>query len=155
MSEFRIDDETTELHRLYNCNETLAGGRGKVIMAERSSDPHRYSSWDTIRHLVKSGKLTYHSTGVAGCANGINCEMDGVVNPAFCVECDGAIITGTHAQNWQQKHAILIQYLEKNPELSPNEFAHYISQIRAAELVMSDHNLPFVHFECDLELSEL
>jgi integrase len=153
--EARIDDEATELHQLYNSDEKLAGGRGKVIMEERWNDPHKYSSFDTVKQLVKQGKLTYHSTGVAGCANGYNCEMDGVVNPAFCVECDGAIITVKHAQNWKQKHDALILHLEENPTISPNEFSHFITQIRAAELAMTDHNIPFIHFDNEKVLTNI
>ncbi len=153
--ESRVDEETTALHQLYNSDEKLAGGKGKAIMQDRRSEPHKYSSWDTVRQYVKQGKLTYHSTGITGCANGYNCEMGGVVNPAYCVECDGAIITITHAQNWQQRHSAAVKYIEQNLMISSNEYSHFFSIIRAAELVMTDHCMDFVPFVNDRELIDL
>lgn len=75
--------------------------------------------------------------------------MDGVVNPAFCVNCrgGGSIIDAENAAWWKRKHAQLIVWLAENPTFSPQEYAHCITQIRAAENVMQDFDLPFQRYE--------
>ncbi len=139
----RIDFETDKLYEFYNSDIELVGGKGKVIVSQRESRPLIYSSRKTIRKLVKERKLSYHDTGVTGCTNGYQCEFDGIINGAYCVECDGAVIEIHHGKNWQKRHKKLVGYLQQNTPLSSGEYTHFITQIRAAEQVMLDLGLSF------------
>uniref|UniRef100_UPI003CFA88F5 hypothetical protein n=1 Tax=Enterobacter cloacae complex sp. 280C5 TaxID=3395861 RepID=UPI003CFA88F5 len=64
--------------------------------------------------------------------NGYDCDMDGVVNPAFCVDCrsGGSIIDTDKAMWWQQRHNALIMYLQQQTDLSISEYAHCITQMQ-------------------------
>ena len=147
LNDARIDFQTDELFQIYNSSETLAGGRGKSITKSKQSGGTLFQSWEQLRKLVAEGKLTYHSTGTGGCANGYNCSMEAIINPAFCVECDGAIIRAEHAQNWSEKHQAAIRHLTSKPGISPSEYSHFSLLIRAAERVMEALEIPFDSFD--------
>jgi integrase len=142
ISKYHVEEQASALYLLFNGDQQLCGGAGRTIMQWRQSEPLRYRSWETVRKLVEQGRLTYHSTGLAGCLNGYRCPMEGIVNQAFCVECDGAVITIEHAQNWQAEHAALVNYLRLNPT-TESEFSHYLLKIRGAEMVMRDLGIAF------------
>ena len=81
--------------------------------------------------------------------------MDGVVNPAFCVDCrsGGSIIDTDKAMWWQQRHNALIMYLQQQTDLSISEYAHCITQIRAAERVMQDHGIGYDTYEHPIKVT--
>ena len=83
--------------------------------------------------------------------------MDGVVAPQFCVECGSgsSIIDEQQANWWQKKHCSLVAYMESGEDISVSEQSHYITQIRAAEKVMADFDMPFTPFEPDLRVANL
>lgn len=83
--------------------------------------------------------------------------MDGVVAPQFCVDCSagGSIIDEQQAKWWQIKHRSLTAYMESGEDISVSERSHYITQIRAAELVMADFKIPFAAFEAELRIAAL
>lgn len=121
----------------------------------RGDVPTIYSSWDVIYKAVKDGKLTLHGTTHSYCKNGYNCDMDGVVMPQFCVDCGSgsSIIDEEQARWWQKKHNSLVAYMESDEDISVSERSHYITQVRAAEIVMADFELPFTPFEPDLKVA--
>ena len=90
------------------------------------------------------------------CKNGYDCDMDGVINPAFCVDCKsgGSIIDEAQAKNWQQKHTRLSSYLKTQIDLSPSVYAHCITQIRAAESVMLDFNISYEQYKHPIEVTQ-
>jgi len=151
----RIDCETDELFSLYASTEKLTGGKGKAIMIERQVSPYLFNDWNVIRDLIMRGKITYHSTGMAGCANGYLCEMESVSNPAYCVECQGAIITARHGMNWKQKHSAILTHLKQKVSINDVEFKHFITQIRAAEKVMIDLEIPFISYEPNMDYLQI
>lgn len=152
-----INAETTanKIFKQWHSDETLSGTHGKAIMKMRGDVPTIYSSWDIIYKAVKEGKLTLHGTTHSYCKNGYNCNMDGVVMPQFCVDCGSgsSIIDEQQAEWWQKKHSSLVAYMESGEEVSASERSHYITQVRAAELVMADFNMPFTPFEPDLKVA--
>ncbi|PML49511.1 hypothetical protein BCT76_08960 [Vibrio tasmaniensis] len=144
-----------KIFKQWHSNETLSGTHGKAIMKMRGDVPTIYSSWDVIYKAVKDGKLTLHGTTHSYCKNGYNCDMDGVVMPQFCVDCGSAssIIDEEQARWWQKKHNSLVAYMESGEDISVSERSHYITQVRAAENVMADFELPFTPFEPDLKVA--
>lgn len=152
-----INAETTanKIFKQWHSSEKLSGSHGKAIMQMRGDVPTIYSSWDVIYKAVKDGKLTLHGTTHSYCKNGYNCDMDGVVMPQFCVDCGSgsSIIDEGQAKWWQKKHNSLVAYMESDEDISVSERSHYITQVRAAEIVMADFELPFTPFEPDLKVA--
>lgn len=126
-------------------DQLLAGSFGKDILILREDLPVIYRSWESVYKLVKEKRLTLHGTLYAYCKNGYDCDMGGVINPAFCVSCSshGSIIDEEQSGWWKQKHTSLTQYLSANIDISDAVFTHCITQIRAAEKVMTDFAIPF------------
>ena len=148
---------TSKLFRLWHSDEKLSGTHGKAIVKMRGDIPHIYSSWKTIYEAVKKGTLTLHGTAHSYCKNGYDCDMDGVVMPQFCVDCNGqgSIIDKDQALWWQKKHKSLVRYMELGDNISVTDKSHYITQIRAAENVMADFDMAFTPFEPELKVVEL
>ncbi|WP_136523543.1 hypothetical protein [Geomonas ferrireducens] len=151
LKESRIDFEATMLYEFYNSDQPLAGKKGLQIVEERQDAPIIYKSWEMVRKLVKENKISYHTTLVNGCVNGHKCDMYGIINPAYCIECDGAIITVEHGNNWYKKHFSLVTYVSSLKNMSEGEFSHYIPQIRCAEKVMDGLGIKYVGYTCDRE----
>ncbi|EGR3963258.1 hypothetical protein DDM91_15555 [Vibrio cholerae] len=154
-----INAETTanKIFKQWHSDETLSGTHGKAIMKMRGDVPTIYSSWDVIYKAVKDGKLTLHGSMHSYCKSGYDCDMDGVVTPQFCVECGSgsSIIDEQQAKWWQKKHRSLVAYMESGEEISISEHSHYVTQVRAAEKVMADFDMPFTPFEPDLKVANL
>lgn len=155
LDEVSIERTVAEYDRWHNGDEILSGGYGKAILAMRNDKPVIYSSWKNLYRLVKERRLTLHGTLHSYCKNSYQCDMEGVINPAFCSNCSNSIIDEEKARWWQLRHQALTQYIATQNELSINEYSHYITQIRAAEKVMSDFNLPFETYKHPLEIVQL
>ncbi|RTP93724.1 hypothetical protein EKN38_25195 [Enterobacter sp. WCHEn045836] len=153
----KLEETTNKIFSFVHSEGTLSGSHGKAIVAMRSDIPHIYSSWDIIYQAVKSGLLTLHGTLHSYCKNGYNCDMDGVINPAFCVNCSdgGSIIDEENAKWWKQKHYTLTEYLSSALSVSPSVYSHCITQIRAAESVMKDFGMTFSIYKHPVEIVEL
>lgn len=154
-----INAETTanKIFKQWHSNETLSGSHGKAIMKMRGDIPKIYSSWHVIYKAVKDGKLTLHGSLHSYCKSGYQCDMDGVVVPQYCVDCrsGSSIIDEQQAKWWQKKHRNLTTYMKSGNDISVSEHSHYITQIRAAENVMTDFNMPFTSFDPDLKVTNL
>lgn len=152
-----INAETTanKIFKQWHSDETLSGTHGKAIMKMRGDVPTIYSSWDVIYKAVKDGKLTLHGSMHSYCKSGYGCDMDGVVTPQFCVDCGSgsSIIDEQQAKWWQKKHRSLVAYMESGEDISVSEHSHYVTQVRAAEKVMADFDMPFTPFEPDLKVA--
>lgn len=123
----------------------LSGSHGRDIMKMRGDLPIVYRTWESLIKQVKEKRLTLHGTLHAYCKNGYDCDMGGVINPAFCVDCDshGSIIDEEQALWWKNKHGSLTSWLTRNPGASVAEFTHCMTQIRASEKVMADFSISF------------
>ncbi|WP_447830348.1 hypothetical protein [Aeromonas salmonicida] len=152
-----INAETTanKIFNQWNSDETLSGTHGKTIMKMRGDVPTIYGSWDLIYKAVKEGKLTLHGSMHSYCKSGYDCDMDGVVTPQFCVDCGSgsSIIDKQQAKWWQKKHSSLIAYMASGDDISVTDHSHYVTQIRAAEKVMSDFSITFTPFEPELKVT--
>lgn len=147
---------TSKIFKLWHSGEKLSGSHGKAIVKMRSDIPHIYSSWDVIYEAVKSGRLTLHGSTHSYCKSGYDCDMDGVLAPQFCVDCKSgsSIIDEQQAKWWQKKHKSLVAFMRLDENMSVTERSHYITQIRAAENVMSDFDMEFMPFEAELKVTE-
>ncbi|WP_323901066.1 hypothetical protein [Aeromonas caviae] len=152
-----IDAECTanKIFKQWHSDETLSGTHGKAIMKMRGDVPTIYGSWEVIYKAVKEGKLTLHGSMHSYCKSGYDCDMDGVVTPQFCVDCGSgsSIIDEQQAKWWQKKHNSLIAYMASGDDISVTERSHYITQIRAAENVMSDFGMIYTPFEPELKVT--
>lgn len=152
----KYEETANKFFDMINSDTPLSGTHGKAIMQMREDLPYIYSSWDVIYDAVKKGTLTLHGTMHSYCKNGYDCDMDGVVNPAFCVDCKsgGSIIDEPQAKNWQDKHSQLTSYLKNQKDISPSVYAHCITQIRAAESVMLDFNIHYEQYKHPVEVTQ-
>lgn len=153
----KLEDTTNKIFNFVHSKNKLSGSHGKAIVEMRNDIPYIYSSWDVIYEAVKSGLLTLHGTLHSYCKNGYNCDMDGVINPAFCVNCSSgsSIIDGENAKWWKMKHQTLTEYLSSTKTVSPSVYSHCILQIRAAESVMKDFDIEFCCYKHPVEIIEL
>ncbi|MCR9909698.1 hypothetical protein NB545_19885 [Vibrio campbellii] len=157
LEEINAETTASKIFKQWHSDETLSGTHGKAIMKMRGDVPTIYSSWEVIYKAVKDGKLTLHGSMHSYCKSGYDCDMDGVVAPQFCVDCSSgsSIIDERQAKWWQKKHRSLVAYIESGEEISVSEHSHYITQVRAAEKVMADFDMPFTPFEPDLKVANL
>ncbi|WP_312268452.1 hypothetical protein [Pseudescherichia sp.] len=127
----------------------LSGSHGKDIVKMRDDLPLVYRNWESLLKQVKEKRLTLHGTLHAYCKNGYDCDMGGVINPAFCVDCGshGSIIDEEQAMWWKKKHDSLTRWLTDNPGVSVAELTHCMTQIRAAEKVMVDFSVSFEPYQ--------
>ncbi|WP_200885559.1 hypothetical protein [Xenorhabdus nematophila] len=89
LNEVKLEQTTAHFDKWFNGDEKLTGSFGKAIVAMRDDKPVIYSNWDSLYRLVKEKRLTLHGTLHSYCKNGYECDMDGVINAAFCVDCRG------------------------------------------------------------------
>lgn len=153
--DIQVEMATDVLYESYNGDGTLAGGKGKAIEVLRDGDdvPDVYKERSAIRKMIDTGQISLKYSGLTYCTNGYRCDQDGVVNSAFCVDCDSAIIDEAIASKWQRLHERCVGHLEfayDCGDVSPVSYAHFVSQIKAAENVMTRFNIEFTPFE-DLE----
>ncbi|PMM44845.1 hypothetical protein [Vibrio breoganii] len=157
LEDINAETTTNKIFKQWHSDEKLSGSYGKTIVKMRGDVPTIYSSWDVIYLAVKDGKLTLHGSLHSYCKSGYDCDMDGVVTPQFCVDCGSgsSIIDEQQAKWWQKKHRSLVAYMESGEEISISEHSHYVTQVRAAEKVMADFDMPFTPFESDLKVANL
>lgn len=155
LADINAECTANKIFKQWHSDETLSGTHGKAIMKMRGDVPTIYGSWEVIYKAVKEGKLTLHGSMHSYCKSGYDCDMDGVVTPQFCVDCGSgsSIIDEQQAKWWQKKHNSLIAYMASGDDISVTERSHYITQIRAAENVMSDFGMIYTPFEPELKVT--
>ena len=155
LADINAECTANKIFKQWHSDETLSGTHGKAIMKMRGDVPTIYGSWEVIYKAVKEGKLTLHGSMHSYCKSGYDCDMDGVVTPQFCVDCGSgsSIIDEQQAKWWQKKHSSIIAYMASGDDISVTEHSHYITQIRAAENVMSDFGMIFTPFEPELKVT--
>ena len=100
------------------------------------------------------------STGYGRCFGEEKCDLNHVFEPSGCIEndCSNLSINHEEALRWKERHsrmsASMINML-KNNMINPNIFGREISDIRAAEKIMTDHGIEFTKFEGALPVCEV
>ncbi|GGK49300.1 hypothetical protein GCM10007987_35550 [Aliivibrio fischeri] len=69
--------------------------------------------------------------------------------------CYSSVKKKDQAKWWQNKHNNLVRYMEIGEDISVTDRSHYITQIRAAENVMTDFHMKFTPFEAELKVTEI
>jgi integrase len=102
--------------------------------------------------LVKQTQGANKSTGYGKCFAGEMCKMGHLFEPSTCVgrDCENLNINQAEAMRWQERHQKIGGKLQQMKELgfyNQNTLARELSDIRASEKVMRDHNIEFERFE--------
>jgi hypothetical protein len=150
--EIQSEMATDVLYDAYNTDKPLAGGKGTAIEAARLSEstPKVFSSHASIKSLIRNGEVNLNYAGLNYCMNSYRCDQEGVVNAAFCTGCESSLIPEDMALKWQKLHARCVSHIEfamDCGDMSPVSYAHFVSQIRAAERVMKKFNLEFNEYQ--------
>jgi len=147
-----VQESTTQhIYNWYQGDHTdpLMGKMASAIVNNRRELPQTYTSWDAIHEHVRAGRLTLVGTLHSYCLAGYECQMHRVSSPASCMNCEHQLIDKTQAINWQKRHHWVVEHvttLAKQRTLTASIYSHFITQIRAAEKVMRQFNIPFTHF---------
>jgi len=148
----QVEMSTDVLFDAYNGDGTIAGGKGNEIttLRQNNSVPDVYRDRSAIKTMLEQGKLSLKFAGLNYCTNGYRCDQDGVVNAAFCVDCKSSIIDEAIAKKWKRLHERCVGHLEfayDCGDVSPVSYAHFTSQIRAAEHVMDQFGMQYEKFQ--------
>ena len=105
--------------------------------------------FETLASDTKAGNTT---TGYGRCFAGESCEMNHIFEPAGCVanDCSNLNINDQEALRWSARHRHLSKNLNMMMEsglINKHTLARELSDVRAAEKVMKDHNIEFKRFE--------
>ncbi len=146
-----VEDAEMESHRTYlqdmiNNPEQQSGG----FMKSFEGDP-RVMTEAQFDALVNSTKGANKSVGYGRCFAGEKCKMTHLFEPSSCVgrDCENLNINQAEAKNWQERHKRLCENVQQMKNLgfyNRNTLARELTDIRAAEKVMADHNIPFERF---------
>ena len=146
-----IEDAEVESHRTYlkdmlNYPEQQSGGYIKTF----DGDP-RLMTEDQFESLAKQTQGAGKSTGYGKCFSGERCSMMHLFEPSGCVgrDCENLNINEEEAIRWQARHQRIINKIQQMKELgfyNQNTLARELSDVRAAEKVMKDHNIDFNRF---------
>ncbi|CAM7079809.1 site-specific integrase [Leclercia adecarboxylata] len=147
-----VEDAEMESHRAYlqdmiDNPEQQSGG----FMKSFEGDP-RVMTEAQFDALVNSTKGANKSVGYGRCFAGENCKMTHIFEPSSCVgrDCENLNINQAEAKCWQERHKRLcenVQQMKKLGFYNRNTLARELTDIRAAEKVMADHNIPFERFD--------
>ncbi|MDK4745474.1 site-specific integrase [Leclercia adecarboxylata] len=147
-----VEDAEMESHRAYlkdmiDNPEEQSGG----FLKSFEGDP-RVMTEAQFDALVNSTKGANKSVGYGRCFAGEKCKMTHIFEPSSCVgrDCENLNINQAEAKCWQERHKRLcenVQQMKKLGFYNRNTLARELTDIRAAEKVMADHNIPFERFD--------
>jgi integrase len=147
-----VEDAEMETHRAYlkdmvDNPDEQSGGFMKAFEGDPKVMPE-----DQFEDLVKKTKGGNKSTGYGRCFAGDKCKMSHLFEQSSCLgrDCENLNINQVEATHWQVRHGRIGAKLQKMKELgfyNQNTLARELTDIRAAEKVMSDHNIEFERFE--------
>lgn len=107
-----------------------------------------------FNQLVEDTKGANKSTGFGTCFSGELCSMGHLFEPSKCVgsDCENLNINKVEAENWVIRRERCIEKIEKMKEMgmfNRSSLATQLSDIRAAEKVMADHNIQFEKYRVE------
>ena len=147
-----VEDAEMESHIAYlqdmiDNPEQQSGG----FMKSFEGDP-RVMTEAQFDALVNSTKGANKSVGYGRCFAGEKCKMTHLFEPSSCVgrDCANLNINQAEAKCWQDRHKRLcenVQQMKKLGFYNRNTLARELTDIRAAEKVMADHNIAFERFD--------
>lgn len=147
-----VEDAEMESHKTYlrdmiDHPEEQSGGFMKAF----EGDPNVMTE-EQFEELAKQTKGANKSTGYGRCFAGFKCKMEHLFEPSSCVgrDCENLNINQEEAQRWQDRHRRIAGRLQQMKDMgfyNQNTLARELTDIRAAEKVMRDHNIKFERFE--------
>ena len=147
-----IEEAEMESHKAYlrdmiDHPEEQSGGFMKAF----EGDP-KVLTEAQFESLAKQTQGANKSTGYGRCFAGFKCKMEHLFDPQNCLgrDCENLNISQAEAKRWQERHQRVVAKLQQMKELgfyNRNTLARELTDIRAAEKVMRDHNIEFKRFE--------
>ncbi|HGS5146343.1 TPA: hypothetical protein ACMDT9_002175 [Vibrio parahaemolyticus] len=146
-----VDKSRDEYNRRYLSkvvNGESSGGFAESFMVD--GEPRAISD-EEFERLQKNSHTASRSTGFGRCFGDVRCSVSHVFQPSGCVEsnCENFNISSDEAQRWKQLHegcSKLISSMLSNNTINSNILARELSDLRAAEHVMRQHNIEFSEF---------
>ncbi|WP_413114093.1 hypothetical protein [Thaumasiovibrio sp. DFM-14] len=138
------------LSKTFSDENLASGGFAETVLGD-ITEPSVVSE-EKYQSLVKSTQRAARSTGYGRCFGEEKCDLNHVFEPSGCIEsnCSNLSINHEEAARWKERHrkmsASVMRMLENNM-INPNVFGREISDIRAAEKIMTDHRIEFTKFE--------
>ena len=146
-----VEDAEMESHKAYlrdmiDHPEEQSGGFMKAF----EGDP-KVVSEEQFEKLAKDTKGANKSTGFGRCFAGFKCSMAHLFEPSNCVgrDCENLNINQDEALRWQERHKRIghkIQQMKEMGFYNQNTLVRELTDVRAAEKVMRDHNIGFEKF---------
>ncbi|MEZ8880285.1 site-specific integrase [Vibrio lentus] len=108
-----------------------------------------------FNELVSKTKGANKSTGFGTCFAGNSCSMNHLFESSKCVgrDCENLNVNKSEAENWVRRREGCIAKIEKMKEMdlfNKSSLATQLSDIRAAEKVMSDHGIEFDKYRVEV-----
>lgn len=147
VEEAEMESHKTYLRDMIDHPEEQSGGFVKAF----EGDP-RVMTDEQFEELTKKTQGANKSTGYGRCFAGFKCKMEHLFEPSSCVgrDCENLNINQEEAQRWQERHRRIAGRLQQMKDMgfyNQNTLARELTDIRAAEKVMRDHNIEFERFE--------
>ncbi|WP_318519934.1 site-specific integrase [Photobacterium leiognathi] len=146
-----IEEQENEQHREYmkDIIEHPEEQSGGYIKAFEGDGVITSSEFD---ELVATTKGKNKSTGFGTCFAGELCRMNHLFESSKCVgrDCENLNINKKEAENWVRRRNGCIAKIEKMKEMNffnKSSLATQLTDIRAAEKVMSDHGIEFEKYQ--------
>ncbi|WP_045392194.1 site-specific integrase [Vibrio rotiferianus] len=147
-----VEDAEMESHKTYlrdmlDQPEEQSGGFMKAF----EGDPNVMTE-EQFEELAKKTKEANKSTGYGRCFAGFRCKMDHLFEQSSCLgrDCENLNINHEEALRWRERHGRIAGRLQQMKAMgfyNQNTLARDLTDIRAAEKVMRDHNIEFERFE--------
>ncbi|PTP22039.1 integrase [Vibrio splendidus] len=121
----------------------------------QSFEGDRVKSFAEFNELVSKTKGANKSTGFGTCFAGDSCSMNHLFESSKCVgrDCENLNVNKREAENWVRRREGCIAKIEKMKEMdlfNKSSLATQLSDIRAAEKVMSDHGIEFDKYRVEV-----
>ena len=147
VEEAEMESHKTYLRAMIDHPEEQSGGFMKAF----EGDPNVMTE-EQFEELAKKTKGANKSTGYGRCFAGFKCKMDHLFEQSSCLgrDCENLNINQEEALRWQERHERIAERLQRMKDMgfyNQNTLARELTDIRAAEKVMRDHNIEFERFE--------
>lgn len=125
-----------------------SGGFAENLMVE--GEPRVFTDQE-FATLEKNNHTASRSTGFGRCFGEEKCSVSHVFQPSSCVSngCENLSITSEEALRWKVLHDGCVKLISKmlaNSTINKNTLGRELSDLRAAEHVMREHNIEFTEF---------
>jgi integrase len=146
------------LRKTFSDENLASGGFAKTVLGE-NAEPTVMSE-EKYQSLHEKTFRAARSTGYGRCFGEEKCDLNHVFEPSGCIEseCSNLSINHEEALRWKERHSRMstsMMNMLKNNMINPNIFGREISDIRAAEKIMTDHGIEFTKFEGALPVCEV